>query len=222
MPEARFEVEEMLDTVPVRLAAAEAVRARGERRRMRRRLGAVAVAVVAVGAIGGGAWAALPGGPDKAQVAARPNPYVSAGVVTPLAASALPMDGTLHWTEDADPPTDVSNTLPAVGIGTACGPWVNVVKADGFTQYTRTYSGKSGAKARHRIVEYDNARAAAVNIAGVEDSLARCGLKRQHKGESSVTYAGMAKYGPMLTVAVEQYGAWLSVVEVQYEPGSGS
>ncbi|MDX6352273.1 MAG: hypothetical protein QOF84_7063 [Streptomyces sp.] len=227
MPEARFEVEEMLDAVPVRLPAAKTVRARGEQRRMRKRVGVAAMAVVAAAAVGAGTWMALPGGTEKAQVSKvtappRPDPYWSHGAdgnyITAAKPSALPLYAEVHWKQnDHSPSADTTKALPGVGIGTACGPWVNPVptRGYGFSSGTVTYSGKGGAKARHRVVAYESLQGATKSMSQTEKALAECGLTVQRKDDVSASYAGTAKDGTPLTVTLDQYDKVVSVIEVQ-------
>ncbi|MDX3072126.1 hypothetical protein [Streptomyces sp. MI02-7b] len=136
------EVEELLEGVPVRLAPAQAVRARGERRRARQRLGGAAVAVVAALAAGIGSWAAQGTPRDTPPAAVRTgNPFMVGGVVRLLPGNSVAYFKTRAWTADAV--TSDAHGLPSVGLDGVCGGTVDAEPA-AEQQFARTYTGKGG------------------------------------------------------------------------------
>ncbi|MFD3451845.1 hypothetical protein ACFWVC_06650 [Streptomyces sp. NPDC058691] len=211
------EVEELLEGVPVRLAPAQAVRARGERRRARQRLGGAAVVVVAAVAVGVGSWAAQSPPRDTPPAATRTeNPFVVGGVVRLLPANSVAYFKTRAWTADAV--TSDSAGLPSVGLDGVCGGTVGADPAAG-QQFARTYTGKGGARARHRIAEYADSGLAQDAIRGMDHRLAQCGVRQTGEGGGDrpwVQYAGTTGDGTQLRVSLERAGAWVSVVEIQF------
>lgn len=212
------EVDEMVEGMTVRLASPADVRARGRRRRTRRRVAMGAGAVVVAVALGVGTWAELPdGGRTVVQPAVAPNPYVSGRTVTPIAAGDLPLDSTLHWTTDDKERVGDASPLPLVGLGGACPSASGGVVEVDANQYTRTYKGEGGARARHRMVEYDSAAEASKYASLTRRNLEDCELKAYGSGESAY-WAGVtapALAPRPLYVTVTQYGKWISVIEVQ-------
>ncbi|WP_411081881.1 hypothetical protein [Streptomyces sp. cmx-18-6] len=231
------DIEELLTDAPVRLAPAAAIRARGERRGARRRTTVAAVAVVAVGALGFGVWtdqvplqekgtgrtdvATQSPSPrvDRTEAAPQgPNPYLSGGVVQILEPSELPGYEALRW-RSVDSTTDEldEDALHQVGLDGACEGWFDGAE-DPEQLFTRVYTGKDGARARHRIAEYTT-RAAAVKAMGELDAtIVNCGVKRA-KGKADGAYAGVSRHtSARLAVTVESWGAWVSVTETQQRP----
>ncbi|MFD9603676.1 hypothetical protein [Streptomyces sp. NPDC059970] len=208
------DVEEMLDGVPVRLASAQAVRARGERRRSRQRVGLVAVALAAVTAAGLGSWTDLtPGSRDAGVASEGANPFMSHGVVQNLKPSELPMYAAVHWKVDYEGPDNDETALPQAGLGGVCNGWPGGVQ-NPEQQFTSTYTGKGDAKARYRVSQYANTDQALDSVRGLGQTLRDCGLKEHKEGGS---YSGMTNgNGPRLEVSVRRWGAWVGVVEVQY------
>ncbi|MCX4823951.1 hypothetical protein OG883_29570 [Streptomyces sp. NBC_01142] len=210
------DVEELLDGVPVRLAPAQAVRARGERRRARQRMGGVvAVAVIAATAVGIGSWTDPTPGPRGSQVASEgENPFMSHGVVQDLKPSELPRYAALHWKGD-EKASDAS-ALPQAGLDSVCNGRPGGVRAP-EQQFTHTYSGKGDARARHRVAQYANTAEALDAVRRLGETLGDCGLK-EHKGGG---YSGPTNgNGRRLEVSVQRWGAWVRVVETQYSPPS--
>ncbi|MFG2196789.1 hypothetical protein [Streptomyces sp. NPDC048639] len=212
------EVEELLDGVPVRLAPAEAVRARGERRRARRRLAGAAVAVVAAAAVGIGSWTQLADDSrrpaedsrDTPVVAAGPNPFVKDGVVQGMKPSQLPMNATMHWKVAEEEGRD-GRTLPQVGLYEVC-KWRGGV-SDPAEFYFQQFDGKDKAKARYRVSRYPNVKAAGEVMRALRETLSDCGLTKVDDGR----YQGRAGHnGPWLELTVRQWKAWIGVVETQY------
>lgn len=215
------DVEELLGGVPVRLAPAQAVRARGERRRTRKRVGLVAVALVAATAAGTGSWDVLTPGPHGRDVTTSGgNPFVSHGVVQNLQPAKLPMYALLHWrTDGADSdtiPPDVA-ALPQAGLNGVCDRGPDDIRAPG-QQFTSTYTGVNGARARYRVSQYADAGLARDAIRALGRTLHGCGLKELKEGGG---YSGTMNDGSLrLDVGVQRWGAWVGVVETQYVPTS--
>jgi hypothetical protein len=213
------EVDEMVEGMTVRLASPADVRARGERRRTRSRV-AMGAAVVVVAAMG--SWAVLAGGaPHGAEpaVPASPNPsssnpYVSGDTIVGMEAADLPLNSELHWTAYAPShPRSVNDTLPNVGLDDACGSPGAGHKYQ-FMQGVRNFSGKGGARARHRDTEYNTGAMATAAVSDTAAALTECGLTWHEDGSASY-YAGTAKSGVPLKVTIERYGRWVAVTEVQ-------
>ncbi|GAB1641277.1 hypothetical protein [Krasilnikovia sp. MM14-A1259] len=218
------DVEELLDGVPVRLAPAQAVRARGERRRTRQKAGLAAAAVVAVAAVGAAAW---PGptpvshGTSAASsgdgaVPAGSNPFLSQGVVRNLKPSDLPKNAALRWKVDYHADASYSTALPQAGMDGVCGGFPGGIETP-EQQYTSLFTGAGDAKARYRISKYADPGQAQDAIRGLEQALRDCGLKGQLEGG----YSGRTNAnGPWLEVSVRQWGAWVGVTEAQFSPTS--
>ncbi|MFZ4263979.1 hypothetical protein ACOZFM_34295 [Streptomyces arboris] len=213
------DIEELLTDTPVRLAPAAAIRARGDRRRTSRRTAVAAVAVVAAGAMGFGVWGGLvlpdkSGGTDVATVG--PNPFLSDGVVQTLDPWELPGHEVLRWkivyAESEDEADDAP--LPKAGLGDTCALWS--AELDGpDMQYTQTYVGKDGARARYRVSEYGTRAEAAEAMKQLDVTLVGCGVKRA-VGEPDGEYTGVTRdTDAQLNVTVKSWGAWVAVEEVQ-------
>ncbi|MFF3062591.1 hypothetical protein [Streptomyces sp. NPDC057909] len=126
------DVAELLNGVPVRLAPAQAVRARGERRRARQRVGLVAVTLVAATAVGIGSWTDLsPGSRDAGVASEGGNPFMSSGVVQNLKPSELPMNAVLHWNIDYKDSGNKPDALPQAGLNGVCNGWPGGIKRTG-------------------------------------------------------------------------------------------
>ncbi|WP_405723713.1 hypothetical protein OG607_15780 [Streptomyces sp. NBC_01537] len=216
------EVDEMAQGLTVRLASPADVRAMGERLRSRRRVAMGAAAVVVVAAMGAGSWAVLAGGAPHGAGPAVPasphpsssNPYVSGDIIVGMEAADLPLNSELHWTVYAPShPRSVNDTLPNVGLDEACGSPGAGHKYQ-FMQGVRNFSGKGGARARHRDTEYNTGAMATAAVSDTEAALTECGLTWHEDGSASY-YAGTAKSGVPLKVTIERYGRWVAVTEVQ-------
>ncbi|MEU6083419.1 hypothetical protein [Streptomyces sp. NPDC047108] len=212
------EVEELLDGVPVRLAPAQVVRARGERRRARRRLAGAAVAVVAAAAVGIGSWAQLaddsPRTADDSRdtpvVAAGPNPFVKDGVVKVMKPSKLPMNASVHWTVAEEEGRD-GRMLPQVGLYEVC-KWRGGVP-DPAEYFFQQFDGKDGARARYRVSRYPNVKVAGEVMRTLRETLNDCGLTKVDDSR----YQGRAGHdGPWLELTVRQWKGWIGVVETQF------
>lgn len=213
------DVEELLGGVPVRLAPAQAVRARGERRRVRQRAGLATAALVAVTAAGIGSWTGLtPAGPHGADVASEGgNPFMSRGTVQNLNPSDLPMHNVLHWKVDAKGSDDETSqaALPQAGLDGVCNNGAPGGIEEPRQQFTSAFTGTGDAKARYRVSQYANTHQSLDAIRGLGQTLRDCGLK-EHKDGS---YSGMPNgNGPRLEVSVRHWGSWVAVVEAQYSP----
>ncbi|MDK0519879.1 hypothetical protein [Streptomyces sp. ML-6] len=234
------EVEELLDGVAVRLPAAEEIRRRGQRRRARRRAGAAALCTVAL--MAAGAWALLPGGPDRPDgrgtVAATPdNPFHENGAVA-LPAKEVPLYGTWRWKDNEGRPVDSDargDLLNRAGLGTFCpGTSFETSPVDRIG-YTKEYRGVRKAVARWCLVEYDDEATARDELrtvlAGLDaDGLsrtpgasqdvreredARGGAPEDVAGPEEVTaWSGKMPGGPTLRVYTQRWKSWVSVVEV--------
>ncbi|KAB2593750.1 hypothetical protein [Streptomyces arboris] len=213
------DIEELLTDTPVRLAPAEAIRARGDRRRTRRRVSVAVLAAVAAGAMGLGAWAGLvlpdeSGGADVATVG--PNPFLSDGVVQTPDPSELPGHEVLRWKTvygESEDEADVA-PLPKAGLGDTCALWSADLDGPDM-QYTQVYEGKDGARARYRVSEYGTRAEAAEAMEQLEVTLVGCGVKRA-VGEPDGEYTGVTRdRGDQLNVTVTSWGAWVGVEEVQ-------
>ncbi|BFU45338.1 hypothetical protein [Krasilnikovia sp. MM14-A1004] len=223
------DVEELLDGVPVRLAPAQAVRARGERRRTRQGVGVAAAVLVVAAAVGIGSWVNPAPAPHGASVASDPdgaapqgeNPFEPDGVVRNLKPSDLPKDAALHWKPyipDAEHQTDEAVALPQAGLTGACnGGWPGGVTAP-EQQFTSIFTGAGNARARYRVSEYANADQATDAIRGLGQTLHDCGLTAHDEG---ARYSGRTDgTGPWLDVSVRRWGVWVGVTEAQYSPAS--
>ncbi|MFD4857839.1 hypothetical protein [Streptomyces atratus] len=218
------EVEELLDGVAVRLPAAEEIRARGRRRSRRRTTTVVVCTVVLMAA---GAWAVLPTGADqrhgRGTVATTPdNPFRKDGLVQMMRADEVPLHGTWHWKEDERPTTGAGSQedpLPNPGPGGACAQTPPPAGAAGETSYSRWYTGRDGAVARHCIVEYDDEATAREQLRKTGDVLESGGL-RPTPGDSgkaedgSGSWAGTVEGGRTLRVFTRRWNSWVSVTEV--------
>jgi hypothetical protein len=94
------EIDQLLDSVGVRLASAPELRARGDSRRRRRRASVAAVAAVAV--LGAGSWAAVPHGAGHGAgpaASGESTATVRSGHAAPafLTPAQLPLDDRAHW-----------------------------------------------------------------------------------------------------------------------------
>ncbi|MGA5049044.1 hypothetical protein [Streptomyces arboris] len=214
------DIEELLTDTPVRLAPAEAIRARGDRRRTRRRVSVAVVAAVAAGAMGLGAWAglAVPDESGRTDVATvGPNPFKSDGAVHALDPSELPghevmrwkfFDG--KWEDEAD-----SAPLPKAGLGSTCGLWSADLDRPEM-QYTRLYVGQDGARARYRVSTYGTRAEAAKAMDQLDVTLVGCGVKKA-EGKPDGRYVGETRdTGDQLDVTVTSWGTWVGVVEAQW------
>ncbi|MEU7905653.1 hypothetical protein [Actinoplanes sp. NPDC049118] len=219
------DVEELLDGVPVRLAPAQAVRARGERRRARR-TGLVATAVVAATAVSIGSWLLPTPGPGGAGVPAGgtgvaaegANPFMTDDVVRLRKPSDLPMYAALHWKIDYSK-SESSDlvALPQAGLDGVCNGWPGGIQGP-EQLLTGTYSGKGDARARYRVSQYAEVSQALDAIRGLGQTLRDCGLK---ENEAGARYSGRTNAnGPWLDVSVRRWGAWVGVTEAQYSPAS--
>ncbi|MEU6664323.1 hypothetical protein [Streptomyces sp. NPDC046821] len=211
------DVEELLDGVPVRLASAQAVRGRGERRRTRRRVGAT-VAVVAAVAVGFSSWTALSTQPQDAQVASGgDNPFMSHGVVQTAEPSQLPRYKDLRWVSGDPRGRGMSkdSPLPQAGLEGSCVGWPAGVKAPG-EQYTLTYHGEGGAVGRDRISKYDSTSLATDATRALGQTLRNCGLKTDRDGHFTGVTNGDIHL--RMEVSVRRWGTWVGVTEVQWRP----
>lgn len=212
------EVEELLGEATPRMPSAAEVRARGSRRRARRRV--AAVTSVAAVAAAGVFWAAGPGQEQgRVHTAAPPapvNPYRVDGVIRTLPADEVPLFGPYHWKKrTGDDSSD--QVLTRLGFDNACmyTPVPPAGPAD-QVRYSSSYTGTGGARARHRIAEYDDAAGARGEFAALQDALKGCGLSPLPAAEQAGTlYAGRSRGGPWLRVFVAHGLTWTSVVEVQ-------
>lgn len=214
------EVEELLDDVTLRLPSAAEVRARGNRRRVRLRAGAVAGAVVAAGM----SWALVPGdgnGPQEVRPAgtptsvAEPNPYKSGNKINGLAGSDVPLYEKLHW-KLSDKSSKEAVRLPRVGFDDACPQLSPGTPGDKLDQvsYTWVFEGDGESIARHRYIDYGSAAQAADELKQLKGALAACGLNPRGRG-SDAYYAGTSTGGPWLRVDIDNGRTWTSVVDVQ-------
>ncbi|MEU9923960.1 hypothetical protein AB0H51_22170 [Streptomyces griseoluteus] len=212
------DVEELLGGIPVRLAPAQAVRARGDRRRARQRAGLATAALVAVTAAGIGSWTGLtPAGPHGGDVASEGgNPFMSRGTVQNLKPSDLPMHNVLNWKVDDKASDDETSraALPQAGLEGVCNGSPGGIE-EPRQQFTSAFTGKGDAKARYRVSQYANTDQSLDAIRGLGQTLHDCGLK-EHKGGS---YSGRPNgTGRLLEVSVRHWGSWVAVVEAQYTP----
>ncbi|MGW0778322.1 hypothetical protein ACWD01_32915 [Streptomyces sp. NPDC002835] len=210
------DVEELLVGIPVKLAPAQAVRARGERRRAQQRVGLVTAALIALTAAGIGSWTDLtPAGPHGSDVASEgENPFMSHGTVRNFKHSDLPMHKVLNWkVDDKDSDDETSQAaLPQAGLNGVCNGSPGNIEGP-QQQFTSAFTGKGDAKARYRVSQYANTDQALDAIRGLGQTLRDCGLK-EHKDGS---YSGMPNgNGPRLEVSVRHWKAWVGVVEAQY------
>ncbi|MCU7725925.1 hypothetical protein ODJ79_19540 [Actinoplanes sp. KI2] len=213
------DVEELLDGVPVRLAPAQTVRARGERRRARQGVGLATAALVAVTAVGVGTWTQVAPGTHGTAVATADaadgvNPFERNGVVKNLKPSDLPKNSELHWQvdyhNDGFPPP-----LPQAGLNGACDGWPGGIAAP-QQQFTSSFTGKDDARARYRVSQYGSPGEAQGAVRGLGQTLHDCGLTENADDGS---YRGRANTtGPWLEVSVQRWEAWVGVTEVQYRP----
>ncbi|MBB1247103.1 hypothetical protein GL263_26670 [Streptomyces durbertensis] len=214
------DVEELLDGVPVRLASAQAVRAQGERRRARRRVGMVTGALVAATAVGIGSWTYLaPPGPRGADAASEGgNPFKVDGTVQNLKPSDLPMHEVLGWKAGENASNGESSTapLPQAGLDGVCNGWSGDLQKP-QQQLTSAFAGKGDAKARYRVSQYTNTDLALEAIRGLGQTLRDCGLKEQKDGAYTGTPNGSDVW---LEVSVRQWKGWVGVVEAQFIPTS--
>ncbi|GAB1691205.1 hypothetical protein [Krasilnikovia sp. M28-CT-15] len=214
------DVEQLLDGVPVRLAPAQAVRARGERRRARQKGGLVAVAVLAAAAVGVSSWTQPAPGPpptglSPAGTSVAPdgeNPFKPHGVVQNLKPSDLPKDAVLHWQLDSGDSEVVA--LPQAGLHGACNGWPGGITAP-EQQFTSAFTGRGDARARYRVSQYATEDQALDAVRALGQALHDCGLQEHQDGSS---YSGETNAGPRLEVSVRRWGAWVGVVEAQYRP----
>ncbi|MCX5233213.1 hypothetical protein [Streptomyces sp. NBC_00233] len=213
------DVEELLGGVPVKLAPAQAVRARGERRRARqRRAGLATGALIVVAVAGIGSWIGLaPTGPHGADVASEGgNPFMSHGTVQNLTPSDLPMHRVLNWKVDSKDSDDNASqaALPQAGLDGVCSGSPGSIE-EPQQQFTSAFTGKGDAKARYRVSQYANTDQALDAIRGLGQTLRGCGLKAHKDG----SYSGMLNgNGPRLAVSVRHWKTWVGVIEAQYSP----
>jgi hypothetical protein len=214
------DVEELLDGVPVRLAPAQAVRARGERRRIRQGVGLAAAALVAAAAVGVGTWTQFApgthGAVPTADAADGVNPFKPNGVVKNLKPSDLPMNSELHWQVDYHD-AGFAPPLPQAGLNGACDGWPGGIAAP-QQQFTSNFTGNDDALARYRVSQYGSAGEAQDALRGLGQTLRDCGLT---ENEVDGSFHGRTNTtGPWLEVRVLRWEGWVGVTEVQYSPTS--
>jgi hypothetical protein len=224
------EVEELLDDVVLRMPTAEAVRARGSRRRSRRRAGVLGVTVAAITV--GASWALLPGdGGRDARPAgpARPvgtptdspstetdhSPYKKGDTLELLSAGELPQDEKWHWKPAANEPaggvTDAESAL--VKLKT-CDGWAQTGNRQGSMLYTTTYKGSRDAAAWQRYAEFDDDAGVDELVENLDTTLSTCGFHPVGKA-ADTHFAGTSEDGRRVRVTVEHGKRWIYVSEVE-------
>ncbi|MCZ4121427.1 hypothetical protein [Streptomyces sp. H39-S7] len=202
------------DTEPLIVLAGPAdVRRRGERRRARRRVGAVAV--VAAAALAVGSWLVVPRLENGAQTpmvggSSSPDPLpadVLAGEL--LRPTALPWDSVWHWRTGSPAATA---KLPLMRCGTSL--------YDPASASVRFYLGNETSGARYTVHGLRDAEAAAAELDRVRAELGKCGVVPSYGGKDGMTteavlrvYGATKKDGWLSQVWLATKGRYVSLLQ---------
>ncbi|MFI9099173.1 hypothetical protein ACIGXA_01515 [Streptomyces fildesensis] len=203
------------DTEPLIVLAGPAdVRRRGERRRARRRLGAVAA--VAAAALAVGSWAVLPRLESGAQTPAvsgspSPDPLPTEPLTDALLPpTALPWDSYWRWRTVAG---DVSAKISLMHCGASL--------YDPASASVRFYQGNANSSARYAVHALDDEAKATAELNRIRDELGKCGLVAAYTGKEGVAmntvfriYAATKQGGQVSQVWLADRGRFVSVLQV--------
>lgn len=209
------------DTEPlVILAGAPAARRLGERRRARRRTGAVSVVAALAVAVGG--WQLLPGSDDRNGTSSLPGTVATTTLVPPglterlteelLPPSNLPFFPKFRWKTAAEP--------SVLKLTAACpaSPTDDVLASAG-----RGYVAAGGEEAEYRIYLFSDNTAARGQTEQLSQQMKRkCGAdltsdvgKHGDSGDSRATYQGTSVTGSGVQVWMDRQGPYLGVLLVR-------